>query len=242
MDQVTDDLGTLTLEPIMVDREVTVLLEGEELHEGISVKVNLNGEEVSTGLTNREGFVRLRMFAWDQVINASIEGFEPTEWEITWDEERDTHVLSFGGESSNLGERPLELPLVPGQISGYVQKEGATSQLGALVTLSNGQTAVTGPEGQFLLPGLRAGTYELRVDEEGYVSQTRSALIVRANQETEASTAELPIQLSRERGRLVGVATRADATPAGGVLVRVVGTELSSYSDPQGNWLSLIHI
>ena len=98
------------------------------------------------------------------------------------------------------------------------------------------QTVLTDATGAFTLTDLAQGSVSLRVSKDGYVTQTLSSINVQAGAEAEVSSVAEPISLLRARGSLSGVATKLNDPNPGGVRVSVLGTSLTTFSNPEGGW------
>ena len=145
-------------------------------------------------------------------------------------------VSVLAGRATRL--EAIDVPFARGGLEGSVEAESIGAAQNALVTVSGPSPgfAVTDTEGHFQLFGLRVGTYTVRVNLDGYATQSVLAEVRRRE-----TTALDPIVLPIDPGVLTGAVLPerdpgdADWTPAG-TQVQLVGSELGAVTDDDGRF------
>jgi len=129
--------------------------------------VSIKGPTALQGLTNRAGvFDARKLEAGSYTIEASREGHEPAHAQIEAAPDATRSIA-------------LDLKALPGGISGRITGRATGSPIaGAHVYLDSSRldrSELTDSDGRFTLPDIPAGPYGVRVDCEGYQSQTKVA-------------------------------------------------------------------
>ncbi|MGQ9520285.1 MAG: carboxypeptidase regulatory-like domain-containing protein [Candidatus Fervidibacter sp.] len=155
-----------------------------------------------------------------------LEGLPNATYDVTASAPRHTSVTRTGvvvrpGEETTGVD--FQLPGEPGTIAGQVV-DAQTNQgiAGALVeVISAGTTvasATTDPQGNFTIPNVPIGIYEVKATAPNY----KPASVTGVQVQTGATTT-VTLRLARAQpGSISGQVTRADGTPIGGVTVEVI--------------------
>jgi hypothetical protein len=116
-----------------------------------------------------------------------------------------------------------------GHVSGYVKDSNNIPLVGALITTtSGGYTAMSGSNGSYTLQNLLPGTYSVTASKSGYQSQTKTNVVVSANQTTTCN-----FNLTANPGSISGVVLdRNTGEPISGA---VVSTSSGGYSTTTGS-------
>lgn len=142
--------------------------------------------------------------------------------------------LSFGEGQTTTLQNPLVLDVNPATVAGLVTRERSgldggfdpVPAAGALVTVEpGGMTTTTGPNGQFSLGGLSAGTKTVRLSLAGHHDEAAQHTVTLTPGQT-ATVA--PVLLRLDRGDLVGTVELADRQPALSISVSLSGTNFST--------------
>ncbi len=124
-----------------------------------------------------------------------------------------------------------------GAISGYAKFSNLLSELNAhagIVVAVEGtdKEAITSRDGAFILNGLVAGRYTLNFTDSNY--QTRSLENIRV---VASSTAPLnPVVMQLKTGQVNGIVALNGQIGAAGILVEILDSPYSTYTDNSGRW------
>jgi len=129
--------------------------------------------------------------------------------------------------------------------SGTVFDQGKAVLPGVTITVTNEATgitreAVTGPEGQFVVPTLTPGTYTVRAELAGFQGQAQQGLILRIGQEL-TLTFTLPVATLTETVTVTGQSPIIEVT-ASRLGAMITEREIDSLPSQGYNHLSLMQI
>lgn len=205
----------------------------DELGPALSrVRVDLTSNEGGTSYSaladanGRAEFPSVLVGAYS--LQARLDGYLPTDPQQV--------EVAEDGQLIEL-EQVLVLPLNPGAIAGVVVLEDPRAdRAGIEVALvgSDGQ-ALTDANGEFLIEGLKARNYTLRIDHraEGYALGNEGPVAVVPGGTTELGE----VRIFLARGDFAGAVTTADGESAAGALVELDGPEHAvAFADDDGAW------
>lgn len=220
------DLGTIELLPDESWAPAiagTVRLEGSADHQGTLVHVDDSSFLVETP---PDGSFRIPGVApGPHVLHARHPGFRPVDMEVVVPENDDLII-----------DLLLETIESPGSMAGLVSEIGTGAPLpGATVRVGDLLSVEAGADGRYEMTGLPAGTFEVRVGLPGFQPFVREGVKIESGRQT-----ILDVGLARSDGvgMLVGIAKRMHAPGGGngGISVGLVGTDVSTTTDPEGRW------
>jgi outer membrane receptor for ferrienterochelin and colicins len=116
-------------------------------------------------------------------------------------------------------------PAQPGRVSGTITDDNAVPLAGAQVSLTGtGFGAMSGADGRYLISGVPAGSYALRVQRLGHRARTIAGIVVRAGEETTINVAleDAPAALG---GVVVSASRRAEKITDAPATITSVSTE-----------------
>lgn len=127
----------------------------------------------------------------------------------------------------------LSLATDPGSVTGTVTLEGNAAPGGVTVALDGtGLEALTDADGTYRIDGATAGDHTATAIREGF--DPAQSLRFRVDP---GGTTEVPgLALRRSRGRVEGVAARADDESHEGITVELLGTALAATTDREGRY------
>lgn len=184
-----------------------VTLTGQTDHSGTLVEAV---GRAFTAVTDSSGAWRLELVAGTYTLRFSHKDYVTT---------TASNVVLATGEQKQVA--PFALLSNPATLGGRVEAEKAAGGQGALegasVTLEpSGINTTTSATGAFTLSGIPAGSYLVRVQKAGYVTQAVAVLALLGG---ETRALSQPVVLPLGRGALLGKVTLAGATDFSGVAV-----------------------
>ena len=211
------ELGTLTLTPLLgVDAAIItgrVTLDSRTFHGGTLVEAV---GRAFTAITDSSGAFRLEVSEGTYDLRMTHEAFKTIEVNA---------LVVSRGEQRALA--PVQLAGDPARIEGDVVAElpaGGQGPLADAVVSVEGtsQTGLTDTNGHFVLNGVTAGSYLVRVVKSGYEGVSTPVLNLAGG---ELRVLADPLALTLSRGGLAGRVALADAPDdASGCVVEVTGT------------------
>ncbi|MDF1563163.1 MAG: carboxypeptidase regulatory-like domain-containing protein [Deltaproteobacteria bacterium] len=228
------DLGSIYLVPLSTTDDASTLsgvttLEGAPSHEGILIR--MVGRPFQT-LTAPDGSWSMRLSEGTYDLEMSAADYQP--------------VLLSGTvvpRAADLQLDPVVLLANPGSIEGIVERQTCEADPrnevilpaeGALAAaLPSGGTTVADPTGAFVLGGLSAGSYAVRVSLDGHESVTVNGLTVRGGRST---TLPEPLLLPAAKGGVTGRVTLTGETNHAGALVQIEGTPFVAFTGSDGSF------
>lgn len=192
--------------------KVTAMGGGEVTGATVEFRLQPGNDLVSTTVVGFDGAFEARLPPGTYNLKAQHPNYQSAEM-------RDVVVQE--GAAKDLTATPLLLAINPATISGrlFMKRELLADDpaAGASVTVvSNGANTTAGMDGRYMLSGLPAGDFELRVTLQGYVPVSQRVTL-RPGQTTMVPNLTLDLQ----RGTITGTVELSDRQPVDGTTVTI---------------------
>ena len=134
---------------------------------------------------------------------------------------------------SSIDQGTLVLPAY--LFNGSITLQGSVSdQSGIIVSLlGTGQTVITDVTGNYLFAGIAPGSYQMQITADGYKAQTAPVAIPN---DVTSYTLPYSIELEPQLGIVTGFASLENQLSQAGILVEILGTPYSTFTDGSGRW------
>ena len=103
------------------------------------------------------------------------------------------NAVALGGDGTCRTDEEPPVPPEPGSISGTVSEGDSDQTLAGatVVVVGTDHSAITNGDGTYVIAGVPPGTYSVTASADGYVAETKTGIVVRA----EETTGEVDFQL-----------------------------------------------